>query len=74
MHSSGMGNLTSEVIGKGEVIALGEGLKPSVNYLVLHFQGNTLIDKAMSSDSLYYWQDDAAAIFAQNIDVLNTLG
>ena len=38
------------------------------------FAGDTLIDKAMSSDSLYFGQEAAAAMVAQNIDALNTLG
>ena len=37
------------------------------------FAGDALIDKAISADSLYYGQNDAATLVAQNIDALNTV-
>ena len=37
------------------------------------FTGDALIDKAISPDSPYYGQDNAAELVAQNIDALNTL-
>ena len=37
------------------------------------FAGDALIDKAISPDSPYFGQEDAAAMVAQNIDTLNTV-
>ena len=37
------------------------------------FPGDALIDKAISPDSPYYGQENAAELIAQNIDALNTL-
>ena len=56
----------------GKVTAFGDGLMVIRHLFGSAFAGDALIDKAISADSLYYGQDDAAAMVAQNIDALNT--
>jgi len=57
----------------GKVTAFGDGLMVIRHLFGSAFAGDALIDKAISADSLYYGQDDAATLVAQNIDALNTV-
>tara|TARA_B100000965_G_C19436073_1_gene688658 strand:+ start:399 stop:647 length:249 start_codon:yes stop_codon:yes gene_type:complete len=68
----GVDNLMPDV--DSNVTVFRDGLMVIRKLFGFAFAGDILIDKAMSPDSIYYEQDDAAVMFAQNIDALNTLG
>ena len=61
-----------DVDGDEKVTAFSDGLMVIRRLFGTAFQGASLTDKAISPDSPYYGQEDAALMVAQNIDALNT--
>jgi len=62
-----------DVDGDGEVTALGDGLMVIRKLIGPAFDGDALTNKAMSSDSEYFGQENASDLIAANIDNLNPL-
>ncbi|MFL0753535.1 MAG: hypothetical protein AB8B41_09200, partial [Prochlorococcus sp.] len=59
-----------DVDGDGKTTPLGDGLMIIRNLIGAAFDGDALISKAMSAESPYFGQDNAADQVAANIDAL----
>jgi len=70
---SGIDSLALDVDKNGKVTALGDGLMIIRHLFGSAFAGDALIDKAISSESPYYGEDDASQMVADNIDSLLVL-